>query len=61
MIIASANKGIIPHRKAVTGSDSVTSSEGEKAEKALLYVAVTRARENVLITGYEEMSEWLDI
>lgn len=60
MIIASANKGIIPHHKAVRGSDSVTSSEAEKAEKALLYVAVTRARKNVLITGYGEMSEWLN-
>ena len=60
MIIASANKGIIPHGKAILGSDSVTSREGEKTEKALLYVAVTRARKNVLITGYGEMSEWLN-
>ncbi|MCD4709170.1 MAG: AAA family ATPase, partial [Candidatus Sabulitectum sp.] len=61
MIIASANKGIIPHSKAIMGSDSVTSREGEKAEKALLYVAVTRARKNVLITGYGEISEWLGL
>lgn len=59
MIIASANRGIIPHSKAVAGSDSVTHTEGIKSEKALLYVAVTRARKNVLITGYGEMSEWL--
>jgi len=59
MIIASANKGIIPHRKAVTGSDSVTEQEALKSERALLYVAVTRARKNVLITGYGNMSEWL--
>ena len=61
MIVASANKGIIPHSKAITGSDSVTANEGIKAEKALLYVAVTRARKNVFITGYGEMSEWLDL
>ncbi len=61
MIVASADKGIIPHSKAITGSDSVTANEGIIAEKALLYVAVTRARKNVFITGYGEMSQWLDL
>jgi len=61
MIIGSANKGIIPHYRAIAGSDSVTEQEGLKAERALVYVAVTRAKKNVLITGYGEMSEWLDV
>jgi len=61
VIIASANKGIIPHRRAIAGSDSVTEKEGLKAERALLYVAVTRARKNVLVTGYGQMSEWVDL
>jgi len=55
MIIASANEGIIPHHKAITGSDLVTEEEGLISEKALLYVAVTRARQNVLITGFGEL------
>ena len=38
MIIASANKGVIPHNKAIAGSDSVTKKEGLKSERALLYV-----------------------
>ncbi|MHA2023293.1 MAG: 3'-5' exonuclease, partial [Candidatus Thorarchaeota archaeon] len=60
VIIASANKGIIPHRRAIAGSDSVTEKEGLKAERALLYVAVTRARKNVLLTGYGDVCRWLD-
>jgi len=60
MILASANKGIIPHSKAISGSDSVTEEEGLKSEKALLYVAVTRARRNVLITGYGHLSTFLE-
>ena len=61
VIIASANKNIIPHRRAIAGSDSVAEKEGLKAERALLYVAVTRARKNVLVTGYGQMSEWVDL
>ncbi len=59
MIIASANEGIIPHHKAVSGSDSITEEEGLVSEKALLYVAVTRARKSVLITGYGQISTFL--
>jgi len=59
MIIAGANKGRIPLAAAVSGSDEITRAEGEKAERALLYVAVTRARRRVLITAVEPVSGFL--
>ncbi|MBN1996997.1 AAA family ATPase [candidate division KSB1 bacterium] len=53
IIIASTNKGIIPLFEDEKDSDRAV------LEKSLLYVAVTRARKSVLITGYGEMSEFL--
>ena len=59
MIVAGVNKGIVPLSAALTGSDEITRKEGEKSERALLYVAVTRARKEVLITGEVPVSSFL--
>jgi len=59
MIVVAVNDGVMPLPRAMFGSDAVTLQEQEKSERALLYVAVTRARKRVLITGHGRMSEWL--
>ncbi|MCK5116457.1 MAG: AAA family ATPase [Candidatus Aegiribacteria sp.] len=59
MIVAGANEGVVPLPTAVLGSDDITRREGEKSEKALLYVAATRARKHVIITGLIPLSRFL--
>ena len=59
MIIAGVNRGMIPLPAAIDGSDNITRAEGEKSERALLYVAVTRARRRVLITAVKPVSGFL--
>ena len=59
MIVAAVNDGVMPLPKAMSGSDAVTLKEQEKSERALLYVAVTRARKQVLVTGHGRMSKWI--
>jgi hypothetical protein len=59
MMVVSVNDGVVPLPAAISGSDAVTLKEQEKSERALLYVAVTRARKQVLVTGHGRMSEWI--
>jgi superfamily I DNA/RNA helicase len=59
MIVAGVNRGVIPLPAAIEGSDEITRAEGQKSERALLYVAVTRARKQVLITAVEPVSAFL--
>lgn len=61
MIVAGVNRGVIPLPAAIEGSDEVTRAEGQKSERALLYVAVTRARKQVLITAVEPVSGFLEV
>lgn len=58
MIVAAVNDGVMPLARAMSGSDAVALKEQEKSERALLYVAVTRARKQVLITGQEPLSQF---
>jgi len=51
MIIASANKGIIPLDQAMDNQDNaISGQEAEAKERALFYVAVTRARKSAFVT-----------
>lgn len=59
MIVAAVNDGVMPLTKALSGSDTVTLKEQEKSERVLLYVAVTRARKQVLITGHGTICKWI--
>ena len=54
------NEGVVPLAAAVTGSDDFSKTEGEKAERALLYVAVTRARKQVIMTGVDPLSPYIN-
>jgi superfamily I DNA/RNA helicase len=61
VIIAGMNKGIMPLAKAVEGSeDPVSRADAEFRERALLYVAATRAKKGVLVTSYGEPGDFLE-
>jgi superfamily I DNA/RNA helicase len=60
VIVASANRGIIPLDFALASADDeVTRRNAETGERALLYVALTRAKKSALITAYGEASPYL--
>jgi superfamily I DNA/RNA helicase len=60
VIVAGANRGIVPLDFAVASADDeVTKRNAETGERALLYVALTRAKKSALITAYGEASSYL--
>jgi superfamily I DNA/RNA helicase len=60
IIVASANRGIVPLDLALAaGDDAITQRNLETGERALLYVALTRAKRSALITAYGESSPYL--
>lgn len=60
MLIVSANKGMVPLDQAIRdGEDAVARRNAETAERALLYVALTRAKKSASITGFGEFSPFL--
>ena len=62
VIIAAANEGIIPLASGLKDSgDAVSRKDLELREKSLLYVAATRAREQLLITTHGKMSPFLSL
>jgi hypothetical protein len=61
MIIASANEGVIPLARALdTGGDEAARKDAETSERALLYVALTRARKSVVVTAWGTRSQILE-
>ena len=59
IFIVAANKRIIPLASAIDHTDSVSEAETMTGEKCLLYVALTRAQKGAYISGYGQMSEFL--
>jgi superfamily I DNA/RNA helicase len=60
MLIAPANRGLVPLDRATRdGEDAVARRNAETAERALLYVALTRAKKSAAITGFGEISPFL--
>ncbi|MGV8125363.1 MAG: UvrD-helicase domain-containing protein [Candidatus Xenobiia bacterium LiM19] len=60
VIIAGVNRSIIPYDGADSGTeDPSVARESEMRERALLYVAATRARKEVLITSFGTPSRFL--
>ena len=60
VIIAGVNDGIVPLEGEWTKtSDSVIQNEGETHERALLYVAATRAKKDVVVTSFGKPSQFL--
>jgi superfamily I DNA/RNA helicase len=59
VIVAGANREIVPLDTAVASADDdVTQRNVETGERALLYVALTRAKRSALITAYGEPSPY---
>ena len=60
VIIAGVNAGTVPLEGAWQQSnDQVIQKENENQEKALLYVAATRAKKTVVVTSFENPSRFL--
>lgn len=60
IIIAGVNEGIVPLKaNATSSSDKIIKKENETQEKALLYVAATRAKKSVLVTSFDNPSGFL--
>jgi superfamily I DNA/RNA helicase len=60
MAVVAATEGVIPLEKALSSAgDPAEEADVEMAERALLYVAVTRARKSALITSHGTPSRFL--
>ncbi len=60
VFIVAANDGIIPLTQALKGtSDSLLYAENLQKERSLLFVAATRARDLLFVTGYGKPSRFL--
>ena len=60
VVIASANDGLVPNRRAYAGAgDAVEREKAETKERALLYVAATRAKKELLVLSYGTPSPFL--
>lgn len=60
VIIAGVNDGIVPYEGYGAGSsDPGVRRDSEIQERALLYVSATRAKKEVLVTSFGEMSKFL--
>ncbi|MEN8166455.1 MAG: 3'-5' exonuclease [Pseudomonadota bacterium] len=60
VILISINEGIVPLNVAVqTKGDKVERRQADLEERALLYVAITRAKKQAVLLSYGESSEYL--
>jgi len=58
VLLVGVQEGIVPLHIDSAG-DAVSDAEHEWRERCLLYVAATRARDELVITGYGEPSAFL--
>ena len=60
VVVAGMSEDLMPWRAAVSRSeDAAVKREAEMMERALLYVAVTRAKRAVLVTAHGKPSGWI--
>lgn len=59
VIIASMNKGIVPHETSEISDEELINKEYLQKEKSLVFVAATRAKKSLLVTSYGTKSEFL--
>jgi superfamily I DNA/RNA helicase len=59
VVVAGVNDGIVPLAEAVKATDDdAVRADVERQERALLYVSLTRARREALITSFGSPSQW---
>jgi superfamily I DNA/RNA helicase len=59
MIVAGVNSKVLPIRVAYVEGDPTANAEHEEKERSLLFVAATRARDNLFVTSYGTPSPFL--
>ena len=60
VVTASVNDRLVPHRRAYAGAgDAAELDKAETKERALLYVAATRAKKELLVLSYGRPSPFL--
>jgi superfamily I DNA/RNA helicase len=60
VIIAGVNEGLVPYEGAGSDStDPTVQKEFDVRERALLYVAATRAKKEVVVTSFGKASRFL--
>ncbi|MBI3928463.1 MAG: ATP-binding domain-containing protein, partial [Armatimonadetes bacterium] len=59
VLIAGVNRSTFPLRLSVPFPDDASREDFERSERCLLYVAATRARDELVVTGYGEPSALL--
>ena len=60
MILASLNEGVVPLKAALdSAGDPVERKQADLEERALLYVAITRAKKRALLLSYGAVSRYL--
>ena len=60
MVIASVNEDLVPLAAVIPEDDSRERAAAETAERALLYVAATRAKKGLTILSFGTPSPFLD-
>ena len=61
LVVAGTNEGQVPLSIAMRSDDGAVREEAQRRERALFYVAITRARREVLITSSGTPSPWLSL
>lgn len=61
MIIAGVNAGVIPYERRGIEDDPVAQEEHDQRERALLFVAATRARDSLTVTCSGQGSQYLSL
>jgi superfamily I DNA/RNA helicase len=59
MILAGVNSKVMPLRIAAVEGDPTARKEHEDRERSLLFVAATRAREQLIVTSWGTLSPFL--
>jgi len=60
VILASMNEEIVPLSRAMDGKgDAVEKRQADLEERALVYVAMTRAKKKLIVTSYGQESPYL--
>jgi len=60
VVVAGVTQDSVPWKKRLQlTEDEGVRREAEQQERALLYVALTRARRGVLVTGVGKLSPWV--
>lgn len=59
VFVVAVNRGVVPHPNAVAYEDEASVAEATTAERCLLYVALTRAKQTAHVTSHGPMSEFV--